>query len=88
MIDDYDRELGKARECKDLLGSCGTAVPAKLAGCGSGCTTFVDKPDKLNDLRKKWSQAECTAPACPGDVCSSPLASACSLVSGTCSDIL
>jgi len=88
LIQAYDRELTKARECKDLLSSCGTSVPAKLAGCGSTCMTFVEKPDKLNDIREKWSKAACTAPPCPGHVCTNALLAVCSVGDGVCSDVL
>jgi hypothetical protein len=78
----------KARECRDLIGSCATSVPLKLAGCGSTCPTFVEKADKLMDLQKKWTKEGCTAPACAREVCANPLTSLCSVTDGTCSDVL
>lgn len=94
-IDEYDAEMQKARMCKpndkgdnkDEGGgnSCAALVPAKLAGCGSNCTTYVDKPKMLEEIQKKWTMAGCTAPACAVGVCLNPRSATCS-AAGVCTE--
>lgn len=84
---EYDAELQAARACKDKDKSCMTLVPLKLAGCGSSCTTFVDKDNKLAQVRKKWTDAGCTVPACSQPVsCGNPISALCGPISGLCVD--
>ena len=92
FIDDYDAEMTKARMCKPSedkgdANSCAALVPAKLAGCGSNCTTYVDKPKMLQEIQKKWTEAGCTAPACAARVCLNPRSASCSSA-GMCNDTL
>ncbi len=86
FIREYDAEIQSAQVCKDKAKSCDTLVPAKLAGCGSTCTTFVDKINMLDQIEKKWTQAGCVSPSCPGFVCINPVSSICSVVTGMCTD--
>ncbi|MBC8132031.1 MAG: hypothetical protein H7X95_03545 [Deltaproteobacteria bacterium] len=87
-IRDYDAEMPNARACKftvNLEKSCVVLVPQRLAGCGSKCTTYVDKANTLDQIQKKWAKAGCIAPACEDSECDEPaLPSGCSILTGMC----
>jgi hypothetical protein len=84
---DYEVELVNARTCNDKKAkACAMAVPAKLAGCGSACITFVDTTAMLDQIQNKWMKAGCTAPACPTSLCLNSALSICSPLTGSCTD--
>lgn len=87
FIDDYDAAMPEARMCKaDEAKSCAMAVPAKLAGCGSGCTTYVNHSKMLESIQQKWNDKGCTATPCSVTVCTNLVGGTCSPVTGMCSD--
>jgi hypothetical protein len=87
LIKDYDAAMADAKVCKGSdMKACMTAVPAKLAGCGSECTTFVQKSGDLDAVRKRWEKAGCSAAACLISLCIvNPTSATCS-PSGMCTD--
>ena len=59
---------------------------AKLAGCGSECTTFVQRARDLDAIRKRWNKAGCSAAACLISLCVvNPTSGSCN-PSGMCTD--
>ena len=76
----YQAEMPKAKMCSDQTGQtqCAHPVSASL-GCGSNCITYVQTPDRLNEIAVQWRNAGCDQipRACPAIACPAVQAAKC-----------
>jgi hypothetical protein len=79
LISDYDMAVSKGKACDAGAkgATCSKAVPAKLSGCGAGCTTFVDDDSMAKMVQQQWTKAGCMPAACGAEVCVSPTSASC-----------